>query len=103
MSQGGINGRPESTGLGVFFSIREILNNPLYKDLRKKHKLSDEVKGKTMCVQGFGAVGFNTAKYFVEAGGILVGVQLRDGYVYNSKGFNPEQLKEFHEKNKGLS
>lgn len=50
IAQGGLNGRPESTGLGVFYSIREILNNKLYKELRNKHNISDGVKGKTLCV-----------------------------------------------------
>ncbi len=35
LTHGGLNGRPESTGLGVFYSIREILNNPLYAELRE--------------------------------------------------------------------
>jgi len=31
--EGGINGRPESTGLGVFYCIRNVLLKPEYKDL----------------------------------------------------------------------
>lgn len=102
VTHGGLNGRPESTGLGVFYSIREILKNPLYSELRKKHNLEEGIKGKTMIVQGYGAVGYNTAKYFCESGGVLTGIQLRDGYIYNPKGYHFEELKEFIEKNKGL-
>ncbi len=40
LTNGGIKGRPESTGLGVYFSIRNILNNPIYEPLRQKHGLS---------------------------------------------------------------
>lgn len=32
--EGGINGRPESTGLGVFYCIRDILERPEYESLR---------------------------------------------------------------------
>jgi len=47
---GGINGRPESTGLGVYYCIREILTNPKYSNLRKKHNIEQGIEGKTMCV-----------------------------------------------------
>ena len=47
---GGIEGRPESTGLGVFFSIRNILEDPTYEALRKKHNLESGIAGKTICV-----------------------------------------------------
>ena len=55
-----------------------------------------------MFVQGYGAVGYNAAKFFCQSGGILTGVQLRDGYVYNAKGFCHDELKDFIEKNKGI-
>lgn len=47
---GGIEGRPESTGLGVYFSIWNILNDPTYEALRNKHGLKPGIKGKTLCV-----------------------------------------------------
>ncbi len=50
LTNGGIRGRPESTGLGVYFSIRNILNNSIYEPLRKKHGLSIGISGKTLCV-----------------------------------------------------
>lgn len=72
--EGGINGRPESTGLGVYYCIREILENKNYESLRKKFDIESGIRGKKLCVQGFGAVGYNAAKFFEDAGGILVGV-----------------------------
>lgn len=62
--EGGINGRPESTGLGVFYCIREVLTHKKYVSLREKFNIDEGLKGKTLCVQGFGAVGFNAAKFF---------------------------------------
>ncbi len=49
MINGGIDGRPESTGLGVFYSIRNILEDPYYEALRKKHNLEAGIAGKTLC------------------------------------------------------
>lgn len=37
--EGGINGRPESTGLGVFYCIKEILENKEYENLRNKFNI----------------------------------------------------------------
>jgi glutamate dehydrogenase/leucine dehydrogenase len=42
-----------------------MLINPLYAELRKKHGIESGIQNKTMCVQGFGAVGYNAAKFFV--------------------------------------
>ena len=47
---GGIDGRPESTGLGVFLSLRNLLIDPFYEALRKKHGLFPGISGKTLCV-----------------------------------------------------
>lgn len=102
LTAGGIKGRPESTGLGVFYCIRNILTKPEFSDLRKKHGLTEGFKGKKVCVQGFGAVGYNAAKFMVEHGSILVGVQEHDGCVYNEKGINVEDLKKYLNKNKGF-
>jgi len=62
-SQGGIDGRTESTGLGVYYCIKQLLdmdsfiNNSLLKDSGKG------IAGKTVVVQGFGAVGYWAAKF----------------------------------------
>jgi len=47
ISQGGIAGRTESTGLGVFYGIRELLNN---KDFTDECGLSTGVKGKEFII-----------------------------------------------------
>lgn len=99
---GGIKGRPESTGLGVFYCIRNVLTNPDFAELRNKHEIKEGFEGKTFCVQGFGAVGYNAAKFLVASGCKLVGVQEHDGCVYNPKGIDVEDLKAFLQKHKGV-
>lgn len=47
---GGINGRPESTGLGVYYCIRNMLENPEFENLREKHELTTGIKDKKLCV-----------------------------------------------------
>src|SRR3954466_10215897 len=59
ITQGGVRGRKEATGLGVFFGIREVCN---MEDQMKKLGLSIGVKDKTVVVQGLGNVGYHSAK-----------------------------------------
>jgi glutamate dehydrogenase (NAD(P)+) len=99
---GGIKGRPESTGLGVFYCIRNVLEKPRYEDLRKKHGLSQGVTGKRVIVQGFGAVGYNAAKFLVENGAIIIGVQEWDGCLYNEAGIDIADLKKHLTKTKSV-
>lgn len=99
---GGIKGRPESTGLGVFYCIRNVLEKPRYEELRQKHQLSPGVEGKRVVVQGFGAVGYNAAKFLVEGGAIVVGVQEWDGCVFNKNGLDIADLKNHLNKTKGV-
>lgn len=47
ISQGGISGRVESTGLGVFYCIREICKD---EGLMARYKLEPGVKDKTFIV-----------------------------------------------------
>ena len=57
----GIRGRTESTGLGVYYATREILNNA---EMAAKLGLEEGVEGKKIIIQGFGNVGYWAAKYF---------------------------------------
>jgi len=41
---GGLEGRTESTGLGVYFTVRDICNEEEYAGLRKKHNIKDGLK-----------------------------------------------------------
>ena len=50
VNQGGIQGRVESTGMGVFFCIRDLLNEEW---LMTKHNLKTGISGKTFIVQVF--------------------------------------------------
>lgn len=92
ISQGGINGRTESTGLGVYYAIRELLS---YQSFCDKAKLSKGIKGKTFVIQGFGNVGYWAAKFFHDDGGIITGIVEYNSAIYSSKGFNPDEVKNY--------
>lgn len=89
ISQGGVNGRKQATGLGVFFGIREVCIIP---ELMKKTGLSLGVAGKTVVVQGMGNVGFHTAKFFREGGAKVIAIAEYEGAIYNDNGLNEEEV-----------
>jgi glutamate dehydrogenase (NAD(P)+) len=97
VSQGGIEGRTESTGLGVFYGIREVLNNENYAE---KYGFQQGVKDKTFIVQGLGNVGYYASKFLIQAGAKLTGVVEWNSSVYNEEGLDVEDLISYKNKNK---
>jgi glutamate dehydrogenase (NAD(P)+) len=89
ITQGGVKGRKEATGLGVFFGIREVCNN---EGVMKKLGLSTGIEGKKIIVQGLGNVGYHSAKFFQEGGAIIVGLAEFEGSIYNEKGLDVEAV-----------
>ncbi len=89
VSQGGVRGRTEATGLGVFFGIREVCNMP---DTMAKLGLSTGIEGKTVVVQGLGNVGYHCAKYFRQHGAKVIAIAEWEGSVYNQEGLNEEEV-----------
>ena len=96
VSQGGVRGRTEATGLGVFFGLREVCNMP---DLMKKLGLSTGIKDKRVCVQGLGNVGYHCAYFFKEAGAKIVGLAEYEGAIYNYDGLDLEAVVEHRKQN----
>jgi glutamate dehydrogenase (NAD(P)+) len=89
VSQGGVNGRKEATGLGVFFGLREICNNP---EIMGKLGLPTGVENKAIVVQGLGNVGYHTAKFFQDAGSRVVGLVEYEGAISNPDGMDVEAV-----------
>ena len=100
VAQGGIDGRTESTGLGVFFGLREACNNPY---LAEKHGYSMGIQDKTFIVQGFGNVGFYASKFLTQAGAKLIGVVEWNSSVFNADGIDPEDLIQYKNQHKTLA
>ncbi len=89
ITQGGVRGRTEATGLGVFYGIREVCNMP---DVMAKQGLSVGVEGKTVVVQGMGNVGFYCAKFFREHGAKVVAIAEYEGAIYKADGLNEQEV-----------
>ena len=89
ISQGGVHGRKEATGLGVFYGTREVCN---ISDIMNKLGLSVGIEGKRVIVQGLGNVGYHSAKFFREHGAKVIAIAEYEGAVYNENGLNEEEL-----------
>ena len=89
VSQGGVRGRREATGLGVFFGLREVCNMP---DVMKKLGLETGVEGKRVVVQGLGNVGYHSAKFFQDAGAKIVGLAEYEGSICNDNGLDVDEV-----------
>jgi glutamate dehydrogenase (NAD(P)+) len=65
----------------------------------KKLGLESGIEGKTIIIQGFGNVGYHSARILEENGAIIVGIAEYEGGLYNPKGINVEELKAFQQEN----
>jgi len=92
VSQGGIRGRKDATGRGVFFGIREACSN--VEDM-KWCGLSPGLSGKRVVVQGLGNVGFHAARILRDAGAVIVGLSEREGTLCDPRGLDPEAVARF--------
>ncbi|MDH3816547.1 MAG: Glu/Leu/Phe/Val dehydrogenase [Acidobacteriota bacterium] len=90
IQQGGIQGRTEATGRGVFFALREVCS--LGRDMRL-HDLSPGLEGKRVVVQGLGNVGYHAAKFLEEEGGVkIIGLIEYEGAIHLPKGMKVEEV-----------
>lgn len=89
ISQGGVRGRREATGLGVFFGIREVCNMP---DIMDKLGLPTGVEGKKVIVQGLGNVGYHSAKFFQDAKAKIIALAEYEGAIWNENGLDVDAV-----------
>jgi len=89
VGQGGVRGRTAATGRGLFYAVREAVNDP---SLMKKLKMTTGLSGKRIIVQGFGNVGYHAAKFLAEGGATITGIIEFNGAIVNPKGLDVEAL-----------
>jgi glutamate dehydrogenase (NAD(P)+) len=89
VSAGGIRGRVEATGRGVFYGVREACN--VVEDMRALG-LAPGLDGKRVVIQGLGNVGYHAAQFFQHAGALLVGLAESEGAIANPKGLDIESV-----------
>ena len=91
VTQGGIRGRREATGRGLFYALREICSHA--GDMRSLG-LSPGLAGKRIVVQGLGNVGYHVAKFCQEGGALLVGLAEYEGAIANPAGLDLDAVVE---------
>lgn len=99
IAMGGIRGRTEATGRGVYYGIKEACDN--IEDM-KELGLARGIEDKTFVVQGLGNVGYHTALFMIESGAKMVGVAEMDGSIYSEKGIDLQKLMEYKKEHGGV-
>ena len=89
VTQGGVRGRTEATGLGVYYGIREVLHMP---DEMKRLGMSVGVEGKKVIIQGLGNVGYHCAKFFRENGAVIIAIAEYEGAIFKADGLNEQEV-----------
>ena len=90
VSQGGVAGRTEATGRGLYYALREACAQ---KHDMQRLGLGSGLDGKRIVVQGFGKVGFWAAKFCHADGARIVGVADRTGTIASPGGLDPEAVR----------
>ena len=85
VTQGGIRGRREATGRGVFYALREACS---HADDMQTLGLARGIEGKRLVVQGLGNVGFHTSKYCREGGALIIAIAEQEGAILNPGGLD---------------
>ena len=87
--EGGVRGRKEATGRGLFFALREACS--VAEDM-KALGLSPGLEGKRVIVQGLGNVGYHAAKFCAEGGALVIAIAEVEGAITNPKGLDPDAV-----------
>ena len=97
VSQGGVRGRLEATGRGVFFGLREVCS---HSDDMKEVGLEKGLEGKRIVVQGLGNVGYNAAQFCQQGGAVTIAIAEYEGAIYNANGLDVDAVMK-HRKDAG--
>jgi glutamate dehydrogenase (NAD(P)+) len=89
VSQGGVRGRREATGRGLYFAVREAAT---FADDMKALGLTPGLEGKRVVVQGLGNVGYHVAKFCQEGGAKVVALAEYEGAIFSEAGLDPEKV-----------
>jgi glutamate dehydrogenase (NAD(P)+) len=91
VTQGGVRGRIEATGRGVYYGLREACDDAA--DM-KALGLATGLEGKRVIVQGLGNVGYHSARFCQRAGCVIVAVSERDGAIYHPDGLDVDAVRQ---------
>ncbi len=89
-SQGGVLGRVEATGRGLFYVLQEACRQD---DDMRRLGLARGLEGKRIVVQGFGKVGYWAAQCCHDAGARIVAIAEHDGAIADPRGLDPARVR----------
>ena len=89
IAEGGVRGRKEATGRGLYFALREACG--VGEDM-KALGLTPGLEGKRVIVQGLGNVGYHCAKFCYEGGAVIVAIAEYEGAIANTAGLDPDAV-----------
>jgi len=87
-NMGGVDGRTEATGRGIFYALSSFFNSQDIKKTKIKGKLSSQ----RIIVEGLGKVGYFAARALQEHGCKIVGVIEKNVAFYNPKGLDIDAI-----------
>jgi glutamate dehydrogenase (NAD(P)+) len=99
VTQGGVRGRVEATGRGVYYGLREACAEA--EDM-KALGLSPGLAGKRIVVQGLGNVGYHSAKFCQEAGCVVVALSEREGAIHRPEGLDVDAVVRHQKETKSI-
>ncbi len=81
LEYGGSLVRPEATGFGGLYFVREMLQDQ-----------GIDIKGKTVAISGFGNVAWGAAKKATQMGAKVITISGPDGFIYDPAGLDEEKI-----------
>jgi len=99
VTQGGVRGRREATGRGLFFAIREACS--VGEDMTALG-LTAGLEGKRIVVQGLGNVGYHAAKFCHEGGARIVAIAEYEGAIASDAGLDPDAVADYRRERKSI-
>ena len=81
LEYGGSLVRPEATGFGGLYFVREMLQDQ-----------GIDIKGKTVAISGFGNVAWGAATKATQMGAKVITISGPDGYIYDPSGLDSEKI-----------
>ena len=88
-NMGGVDGRTEATGRGLFYALNSFFNS---QDI-KKIKITGKLSSQKIILEGLGKVGYFAARALRDHGCTIIGVIEKDQSFFNSKGLDIDAIK----------
>ena len=90
-NMGGVDGRTEATGRGLFYALNSFFNSVDIKKTRIKGGLDSQ----SIIIEGLGKVGYFAARALRDHGSLIVGVIEKDQSFYNPKGLDIDLIRKW--------